>query len=591
MDLEKLPPDRGPPGPMDLDQEVQIVNNSDVSEGYKQGESYQCDRGLQLMSGDLYSNQGENVANVINPPSNVQNSFMGNDLQSNDSNLNCVNKDTNNSQDSETNADIQKVADNGIRTGDNGTALNIAESEKQLRERFDELAKNKYRITDSGPYYVFIEHASKNLGRLFPIRVGHFLYQIADFRRSIKDIEAIGINRVKVVLDAYSVANKLIDHPVLIQNNLRSYIPKHFNHKKGLIKMVDTMFDDQYLLDNIRSDQEVVEIKRLRRRVVNRETGREEFVKRQMVQLTFLGSNIPDRVKINCCSFPVEPWVHPVVRCFKCLRFGHVSDQCKSDIRCSQCGAVGHNYRECVSEKMFCIFCTNDSHHSASKKCPAYVRQHNIKKIMAAENLSFKEAQYVADNPTYAKISTHNRFALLNNDENFPDLPKTDEQVVENAFALRKPKVNRPSQGATFKKRKYSDVHRTPIPSPSEGSISLEPATFSREPSSFHTPLSQYSQRPSLSNQQSQQFSAQSSAIPSTQTYRRESSFPVSDYHRIKSQIIKEAMQHFEILLKKLVPEETYSQSRAHEDINRFFATLLAQASNKTSCHIHSESQ
>ncbi|CAH2011885.1 unnamed protein product [Acanthoscelides obtectus] len=47
--------------------------------------------------------------------------------------------------------------------------------------RFD--FKNTYTTTDTGPFFVCIEHKTKNIGRLFPIRVGHYLQQVPEFRR------------------------------------------------------------------------------------------------------------------------------------------------------------------------------------------------------------------------------------------------------------------------------------------------------------------------------------------------------------------------------------------------------------------------
>lgn len=179
---------------------------------------------------------------------------------------------------------------------------------------------NKYRSTDKGPYFVFIEHKDKNLGRLFPIRVGHYLTKT--YNKSILDIKSVGINRVKVILNTYEVANSLIDSDVIKQNNLIAYIPKIFTQKKGVIRNVDTFFDEKYLLESVISEKEVVEVKRMVRRIVDRE-GKTQMVKRQIIILSFLGNTIPNEVKINSVIFPVEPYIHPVVQCFKCLRYGH----------------------------------------------------------------------------------------------------------------------------------------------------------------------------------------------------------------------------------------------------------------------------
>nr|CAH7725399.1 unnamed protein product [Callosobruchus chinensis] len=50
---------------------------------------------------------------------------------------------------------------------------------------------NKYLSTDKGPYFVYMEHKSKNSGRLFPIKVGHFLQQNREFKNDILDIPTV----------------------------------------------------------------------------------------------------------------------------------------------------------------------------------------------------------------------------------------------------------------------------------------------------------------------------------------------------------------------------------------------------------------
>lgn len=572
MDTEKLPPDRGPPSSMELDSQIDDLS---VNINFN-GDLHSSDTNSQSNQGSV----SESLHGIVEDSSGSI-GILSNSVQLAGSILTNDNK-----QGSEVKITSHKSA---VRTTKTTLDNDNHEDIDNNKQRFDELAKNKYRMTDSGPFYVFVEHSSKNLGRLFPIKVGHFLYQSEEFRKSIKDIEAIGINRVKIILDTYSMANKLVDHPILIQNNLRSYIPKHFTQKKGLIRMVDTTFDDKYLWDTIKSDLEIVDIKRLRRKVTDRETGKDIYVDRQMVLLTFLGSSIPDKIRINFCTFPVEPWVHPVIRCFRCLRFGHVADQCKGNVRCSQCGALGHNFQKCIAESPYCIYCQDNSHHSASKKCPAYIRQHNIKKIMAAENVSFKDAQFIADNPSYAKVSTHNRFAVLNNDENFPELPRRNEQVAENTFLLRKPKINRPVQSVTAKKRKTSEISPTPLSPSIELIDSFERGAFSRDRRPSSTPRSQPIQHLPLT-QYTQQHNSRISGSQFTQSQSRQSYLHTDDYERIRDQILREVSRHFETLMRKLVPEDVYNNSETREDINKFFSSLLNQSSNKLNVKVRSES-
>lgn len=77
---------------------------------------------------------------------------------------------------------------------------------------------------------------------------------------------------------------------------------------------------------------------------------------------------------------------------------------------------------------------------------------------MAFENVSFKEAETLVNNPSYSKITTNNRFNILNNLQNFPPLPQTTSDINKQAVPnlIGKPSVNNNS-----KKRK---ANTPPVP-------------------------------------------------------------------------------------------------------------------------------
>nr|CAH7723635.1 unnamed protein product [Callosobruchus chinensis] len=316
---------------------------------------------------------------------------------------------------------------------------------------------NKYLSTDKGPYFVYMEHKSKNLGRLFPIKVGHFLQQNREFKNDILDIQSIGLKRVKVVFRTYSIANKLIQHELVVNNDLVAFIPHFFTSRKGVIFMVDTFFKEDYLKNNILSSSTVVAVKRLKKKTFNTNTNQYEFSDRQMIVVTFLGNEIPREVTINLVKFKVEPFIHPVVQCFRCLRYGHTASQCKGKEKCQNC-SEDHIGDGC--EKIYCVHCKSSEHNSISKKCPMYTKQYNIKRIMAFQNKSFKEAESLAENPSY--ISTNNRFSVLNTIDNFPELPPSSYASVTNS--IRKPsfRKNYQTRLPPPKKRKTSNSQLTP---------------------------------------------------------------------------------------------------------------------------------
>ncbi|CAH1958585.1 unnamed protein product [Acanthoscelides obtectus] len=195
----------------------------------------------------------------------------------------------------------------------------------------------------------------------------------------ITTISRAGLNRTKVGLRNFEDANDLVCSDALKSENLKAYIPSNLLIRKGLIKGVDTYFTEEYMDDNITSKISVLDVKRLKRRINN--NGVQEFVAKQMAVVTFDGNLLPNEISINSVLFQVEPFVQRVIQCYKCLRFGHVSGQCRSThTRCvvyCQIKEEGHN---CDDSNTYCLYCKNSNHRSTSKDCPPFQTQQKIKK-------------------------------------------------------------------------------------------------------------------------------------------------------------------------------------------------------------------
>lgn len=67
----------------------------------------------------------------------------------------------------------------------------------------------------------------------------------------------------------------------------------------------------------------------------------------------------------------------PIIRCFKCQGFGHMSNRCKGALHCAKCSAE-HLTRDCKSAEIVCANCyfkdpdTGCDHRADSLNCPAY---------------------------------------------------------------------------------------------------------------------------------------------------------------------------------------------------------------------------
>lgn len=360
---------------------------------------------------------------------------------------------------------------------------------------------NRYMHTDSGPFAVYVEHKEKNFGRLFPIRVGHHLKINAQFKLAVVDIRSVGLNRVKVILNSFKAANALVNNEILTSQGYISYIPKFYTQRKGVVRMIDTYFTEEYLLAEIECEREIKEVKRMKKWVDDRSTGEKKLVDRQVIIVSFCGSSLPSSIRINGVIFSVEPYIYPVVQCLKCLRYGHVAKQCKSTKSlCKKCCGEHENNVECLSDSIYCKYCDSNEHSPTSKSCPYYLKQKRIKQIMSISNVSFKEAENIEKNPTYAKIVTNNRFDILADSHNFPPLPHV-QNTVSHTAPLSRPRshtqaVQRP-QHLTSENSQQSKKRRarnlSPPPNAKKGvgkSSSVLPNPYRSEFISYREKLS-----------------------------------------------------------------------------------------------------
>lgn len=339
-------------------------------------------------------------------------------------------------------------------------------SQSQL-DNYEELYRNNYDLNLShlyqGPYYAYIEHESKNAGRLHEMKIGHILHKEIGVIDSVKEISFIGINRVKIQMNSARDVHNLVLDPVIKTKGFRCYVPKHLTERRGVIKRVDTCFSEDYIVENIECDAIVKSCKRVVKKQ-NNPDGTYSLVPRQTVIVTFLGNRVPSEVFINRCRRTVDPYIANVLQCYNCLRFGHLSFQCRSaESRCKKCGIPHQGI--CENSETKCCHCQSSSHDALSKECPRYKEQKKIKEIMGERNITFKEAKTILDNPnSFANITTRNRFAALsdiNDPGNFPPLPFS-QPISQISRPKYKPALNTKNNHSQYKKRKADSANLSP---------------------------------------------------------------------------------------------------------------------------------
>lgn len=303
-----------------------------------------------------------------------------------------------------------------IHSTPNVNTDNIDGTQQKVLKVFD---LNKLHLYDN-TFYVYIESTDQNVGRLHPMYIGHILLKKLNIKNIIT-INSMGRNRIRVVLKSAFDANFLINNKLLEIEKLRAFIPNHLVERKGLLRSVDTYFDEEYIKENIESSNPVVNVKRMNRKI--QVDGSEKWIPRQLVIVTFEGNVLPKYVVINSVNFVVEPYISKVVQCYKCLKYGHVSKQCRSTkTLCTNCGKEKLENHFCEPKDAFCNFCNNNSHYSTSSKCPKYDNQKKIKIQMSLNNLTFKDAKNKVEN-SFSSVASNNKYFALANEKEFPSLP------------------------------------------------------------------------------------------------------------------------------------------------------------------------
>jgi hypothetical protein len=124
--------------------------------------------------------------------------------------------------------------------------------------------------------------------------------------------------------------------------------------KKGVIKDVPEETDLDKLTQQLNADNQdkhpvpfqVIDAVRLKMRVkeTNEETQEERWVWKESraVSLTFRPKELPPHVYFRNMKIEVSTFVAAVRHCYKCGKFGHISEFCTKEKQCFSCGEVKH---------------------------------------------------------------------------------------------------------------------------------------------------------------------------------------------------------------------------------------------------------
>ena len=180
---------------------------------------------------------------------------------------------------------------------------------------------------------------------------------------------------------------------------LKSSPHNSLNKKKGVIRCPEfrNMSDDH--LKTELSEQGISEVKRL----TTFRNGQKETTNTFI--LTFSTHSLPKTIKAGYLRLPVSLYIPQPLRCFKCQKYGHHKDKCRSVAACQVCSEEGHDTKEC-SNNPRCRNCEG-SHPPNSKKCPTWEKEKQIVKMKTEQNISYPEARRLCESKNTAGPVTY----------------------------------------------------------------------------------------------------------------------------------------------------------------------------------------
>lgn len=173
---------------------------------------------------------------------------------------------------------------------------------------------------------------------------------------------------------------KLADSPGLAESGLRLEEPKKFDPRVILYDVPNRITDENLLKSMYEKNVSMVigwneYVKRVR--VVKRMNQEGQTVSNIIIELPAVCRNkllTDGRVYAEWMSFKVCIWER-VSRCFKCLGYGHMAKDCKSEKLCWRCGRAGHLAKVC-RDREDCVNCRirkrHSGHSAVSPACPEF---------------------------------------------------------------------------------------------------------------------------------------------------------------------------------------------------------------------------
>ena len=266
-------------------------------------------------------------------------------------------------------------------------ATKITQSQKRHKPDDSDSENDNVNNYDNKTWsrFLVIESAEEGeLAKLSPFAVSKGINGLAGEPKTLKRLRS-GAYLVEVTRKAH--ADNLLKSKLLAMVPIKVSPHRSLNSKKGVLwcRELDTVS-----LTEIKEElasQQVTEVKRISVTRAGKKENTHTYI------LTFGTPDLPTKIKVGYLSVPIKPYIPNPLRCFRCQRFGHHRDQCKSPEVCGKCGNTDHSKEHCEVDPA-CVNCKG-KHEASSKNCPSWKKEKEISRIKTERNLPYPQARKV----------------------------------------------------------------------------------------------------------------------------------------------------------------------------------------------------